>query len=669
MEFKNWFLLSESVASNFDTWLELFKKNPPVGLEDEVQELTIPEDKKKIIIDEILAYSGKPAVRGAKQVKNDQNWFRFALGYYKTKPGMFREDLQRAFDIVLEKLNANQINNLGQIGWYGLGKKVNDFIREKANAPISITQQKKIARAAKVLSGDEQHIQQIAAENGLVLYLLPSLNIEAEKKITPEGWNRIRDVNSYLDATTTNQEERNELLNKIRSRQRILCNYGKNTDWCTAAPDGDYHIQYLNTPIYILQYMGKPRYQFSPGDIKNPQFMDINDNSPDCMLPFELNFLKKHLRPVDVDNIKSFIYVDADTTCETFIDKFIEKLTDGSLDKASRFLTGGFIDEDATGDIDGLTSQGKARVNDMEFIKFKCAFYSHLFPGSSKWFRENINSYDDVEKVMEGRWNLIGCSVLEFYKNLLDEFSFDDNDFIGDIIKNDVSDANDFEEISDIIAREYNFYSAEIEEMMRGFAIEEKIKIIDDLHDDDLYKIILDSTLTRDFKNGEEYLNFCYSILSHVNGGMDFIDDDMDQDKFYSELIKLAPSQKYGVEILKYMLDDEIKYKLKLNIDKLLDNIYEEMKNEYNVDVEELKIIFNGRYVVHTDIAIKYFETFLKPDDAGNLTSEDLENFINDNKKVATVIYEILDDPHSIEGSDEIWSRYGYNLEKDEEEE
>lgn len=276
MNFKKWFLVTESVIENFDNWLKSFRDNAPAAIKVEVETLTIPEDKRKLISDVLSEYSRRPVVIGMKKVKEDQNWFRFALGYYKVKPNMFREDLKRAIDTILKKISSNEITNseIGVIGWYGLGKRAKSEVENASKLPVkSKTASEKMKLAGKTFTEDEVHIERVASENGLVLYVLPPL--------VSKGIKFNQRYNQEIDEYDEDQ---------IEARHRILCSYGKSTNWCTASATGDYHEDYAGSKIYILHYNGVARYQFNPGDSDAPQFMDINDDVVFVMLPFELNF-------------------------------------------------------------------------------------------------------------------------------------------------------------------------------------------------------------------------------------------------------------------------------------------------------------------------------------------------------------------------------------------
>ena len=49
---------------------------------------------------------------------------------------------------------------------------------------------------------------------------------------------------------------------EINARHKILCKYGKGTDWCTASATGTYHRMYAHRNIYIVHINDKPEYQF-----------------------------------------------------------------------------------------------------------------------------------------------------------------------------------------------------------------------------------------------------------------------------------------------------------------------------------------------------------------------------------------------------------------------
>ena len=141
--------------------------------------------------------------------------------------------------------------------------------------------------------------------------------------------------------------ENSNLLTKhpaIVARHAFLCRYGRNTEWCTASPDGDYHADYGDRDIYIVHINDKPEYQFMgctyDDPCENEQFHDsgnleakeipselaklIMDKLPDIAKSYEVVFYN-----ANADKIKSIKTVE--DILKIFNVKKIDELTEGDI--------------------------------------------------------------------------------------------------------------------------------------------------------------------------------------------------------------------------------------------------------------------------------------------------------------------------------------------------
>lgn len=306
MKFTNWLLINENIASNFDSWLMSVVKHANIhdlntmglaeffgydwnslyGSQHSIEQLQekilkrfngTPENsyggifkKQKDIIIRVLS---------RKNLENI-NWLSFSLGYL-TKKFFQEEDLDLAIEVTKNRINRRDLlkSDIGRLGWFQIGREVDKFVKEHIlqQQEISNRQKKRLQKQGDILEKDEELIRFVAKEDNYELILLPKLNIHPD----------------FI-------EEKKE---KVESRKRLLCKYGKGTEWCTANPTGTYDSYYLNNDIYIVNENNKPKYQFvgcnSAGGRAGSsglQFMDIHDESVKEITYKEKKFLNKYAK-------------------------------------------------------------------------------------------------------------------------------------------------------------------------------------------------------------------------------------------------------------------------------------------------------------------------------------------------------------------------------------
>ena len=280
MLFKEWLFLNENIEANFDTYLlNLVKYAKPEEKKQldshrkisaylqtpEQERPNLPWFQKSIIIQ----------VLKEKSIENF-NWFSFSIGYLSSKVSMFKEDLELAIDVTKKRIDSRELpkSEIGAKGWFKIGQESKEKVEEyiKASQELSNRQERKLRKSGGTLEDDKKLIQLVVTDGDLKLYLLPAIG-----------------------SGTAHGLPKDE--NEIKARKRVLCSYGKGTNWCTAAPDGDYHENYLGNNIYIIHENDKPKYQFvsclDEGE-DNHQFMDTEDNTVKELDIKYYNFLKKY---------------------------------------------------------------------------------------------------------------------------------------------------------------------------------------------------------------------------------------------------------------------------------------------------------------------------------------------------------------------------------------
>jgi hypothetical protein len=204
------------------------------------------------------------------------NWFSFSIGYLLSKVSMFKEDLELAIDVTKRRIDSRDLpkSEIGSKGWFKIGQEAKEKVEEyiKASQELSNRQERKLRKKGETLEDDKKLIQLVATEEDLKLYFLPAMGGNTEHGLPEDE-------------------------NEIKARKRVLCSYGKGTQWCTAVPDGDWHENYLGNNIYIIHEKDKPIYQFvnclDEGE-ENHQFMDSDDNIVSELDMKYYDFLKKY---------------------------------------------------------------------------------------------------------------------------------------------------------------------------------------------------------------------------------------------------------------------------------------------------------------------------------------------------------------------------------------
>jgi hypothetical protein len=275
MQFKQWLILSESVQANLKNWLDSWaaylQKNDPDTLKEVkpvIDSMLVDTNKQNMI---------KQALTSTTSTKNhdNQNYFRYLIGFATTKPNFRVEDLQRALDAVDWMLQTNKLTNTqaSTAGWYNVGKNAPEYIKEKETEGIiaaqpSKTQQLKMKKAG--IAPDE--LTPIAKSKEYKLYMVNGVDPE-------------------------NKAE-------VNKKHMMLCKYGKGSNWCTADPTGTYHEQYAKNNIFILHQNDQPMYQFAKvqDDVNHDtlQFMNKNDQLICVVEPSSFKFLLEHT-PYEVE--------------------------------------------------------------------------------------------------------------------------------------------------------------------------------------------------------------------------------------------------------------------------------------------------------------------------------------------------------------------------------
>ena len=229
MQFKEWLILSESIEINFDQFIEDLKTHARPD-EDELKRQKIDDNKKKFIID-------------ALKKKNQENkqYLKYLLGFSTTPASQHSEDYDRAIDTLIWFIQTNKLpkRQIEADGWFNTGKKANELMSQK-NAILNVVSKSQEKRDKK--AGISADLPLVAQSGNIKIFLSKKVMSKDElKKLSKE------DLIKHPD---------------IVARHKFLCRYGKETNWCTASPDGDYHAQYGGRDIYIVQIDDKPAYQF-----------------------------------------------------------------------------------------------------------------------------------------------------------------------------------------------------------------------------------------------------------------------------------------------------------------------------------------------------------------------------------------------------------------------
>ena len=268
INFREYFYLYESIDQNFDQWLIDLKTHARPD-ESEIKTFNIPDNKKQFIINTIKS----------KNIENKQ-YMKYLIGFATTPQSSHIEDYDRAVDTLKWFIQTNRLTK-AQVeadGWFNTGKRATELTREKDQIlnPYSKTKEKKEKKL-----GIAEDILPLFQSGNIKIYFSPKATIE---RISKED------------------TERPEITEKpeIKARHKILCKYGKGTDWCTASPTGTSHVMYADRNIYIVHIDDKPAYQFmdcSEDDTDDRcQFHDANNASAES-IPLDLALLIKEKLP------------------------------------------------------------------------------------------------------------------------------------------------------------------------------------------------------------------------------------------------------------------------------------------------------------------------------------------------------------------------------------
>jgi ankyrin repeat protein len=286
INFREYFYLYESIDQNFDQWLVDLKKNAR------------PDES------EIKIYSGHMSLKRdwiertlkSKNVENKQ-YMKYLIGVSTTPQSDHIEDYERAVDTLKWFIQTNRLTK-AQVeadGWFNTGKRATELTREKDKIlnPASKTKEKKEKKL-----GIAENISPLFQSGNIKIYFSPKVTNEKSKEEDAEK-------------------------PEIKARHKILCKYGKDTDWCTASASGTYHAQYSDRNIYIVHIDDKPAYQFmdcTAEDVdERCQFHDAKNESAKS-IPLDLALLIKEKLP----KIASF-YICVKNTFNKAIEDEIER--------------------------------------------------------------------------------------------------------------------------------------------------------------------------------------------------------------------------------------------------------------------------------------------------------------------------------------------------------
>jgi hypothetical protein len=303
MSFAQWLLLSENINNNFNDWVASIVRHANIkdlnsmnyagffgtGVSADIERASRWGSKEytKLLEDQILKSFDNNLSRYKKIIikvlsnKNLENinWLSFSLGYLIVKV-FHEEDLDLAIEVTKNRISSGELpkSQIGQEGWFRIGLGADKFVKEYLlqQQELSNRKKRKLQKEGDTLEKDKDLIRFIAKEGEYQLIFLPQLGIHPD----------------FIE----------EKKDKVESRKRLLCKYGKTTSWCTANPTGSYDHYYLNNDIYILEEGGKPKYQFvsceSAGRAgsSSAQFMDVDDEVVKEIKYKEKSFLNKHVK-------------------------------------------------------------------------------------------------------------------------------------------------------------------------------------------------------------------------------------------------------------------------------------------------------------------------------------------------------------------------------------
>lgn len=284
LSFSEWLVIAEGVDANMGEWIKVLAHHAR------------PEERR--VLDALLDAGMLRMVQGKtgeyelrrdydamvkavlkEKRKEDMNWLAFSLGYLSVK-AFRREDLEMAVDLLEQMKASGEIKraDIGRLGWMLMGASMQERISDhnRRTTQISRTKSRKMAERGDIAAEDARLVKLVAKEGRFDLY--------------------------YFQPVRTEEE--------MSSRHRLLCKYGRGTDWCTANPGGDYHKHYKDVGLFVLYIDGAPKYQFvdcgdvpesrsgddeeEPNEESIAQFMDVNDQPVKSLTPDEKKFLKRN---------------------------------------------------------------------------------------------------------------------------------------------------------------------------------------------------------------------------------------------------------------------------------------------------------------------------------------------------------------------------------------
>lgn len=319
--FKYWLSLNENIEDNFEKWFTILVRYATKNIEKDIlnnisrilpgrsnvffvlagkdPDTFSQKDKDYLyahrdFLEDLLK---KPFVQIIKNVLKEKNlenynWFAFSIGYLSSKPNFFVEDLELAIDVTKRRIDSRELpkSEIGKNGWLVIGSEAQEKVEEYLASQVSNRSREKMRKRGETLGDDEKYIRLLLNENGIKVYICPSLGSDFSR------------VNLSISRGTAGRDSSSK-EKILKDRQSILCKYGKDTQWCTANPSGTFHEYYAENNIYIVHRNDKPIYQFV--DCKDPgshQFMDVKDHSVKELEKDVYEILNKYLE----ENIKCY---------------------------------------------------------------------------------------------------------------------------------------------------------------------------------------------------------------------------------------------------------------------------------------------------------------------------------------------------------------------------
>lgn len=218
-----------------------------------------------------------------KKLEDNFNWFSFCVGLIVRLDKENRYDLFNSeffinsIDSVKKRIDSKNLikSDIGIKGWHVIGYESLDYFDGAKKEKISNRKNLKLKKEGLILEEDKKLFSEIAKNERFALYFLPPLK-DAPGKTKP-------------------------CPDERAARKRLLCKYGKSTEWCTANPTGDYADSFIYNPIYILhEFIGgeyHPIYQFTNGQFRDCENEEIYSSY--SLTSEVLSFLSKNLKNLD----------------------------------------------------------------------------------------------------------------------------------------------------------------------------------------------------------------------------------------------------------------------------------------------------------------------------------------------------------------------------------